>query len=754
MAKKTKANKEKVDVCQEALERFKLADDAEEGNRERALEATRFLDLEQWDDNTRRSREGDPDGARPCLTVDKLNQYVNQIKNEQRINKPEGKIRPVDDKGDVRTAEIITGIIRNIKDQSSADIAIGTAYGHAVDGGYGYWRITSDYIDDTSFSQELQVKRVRNRFSVRLDPYCQDPAGADANWGFIFERIPREEFKRDYPDANPCNFEDLDGLETDWADPTSLIVAEYYRFETTKKTIYLDKKGNPSEEPIEGGKSRVVKERQLKWSKLTCAEELDSRDLPGKYIPIVRVVGNETDIEGELKTSGAIRGAIDSQKMYNYSASAFVEMVALAPRAPWVAAEGQIEGYEQDYKDANRRNIAVLTYKPVLESGALVPQPTRQPMPGFPVGWQQAMQNFEGDMQGSIGIYNAGLGAPSNETSGKAINSRKMESDVGTYHFADNLAYSIRHGDRILIDLIPSYYDTKQTVRILGEDDKEDFIRLDPDIKESVKTMETSNGKVNYYNVGLGKYDVRVTVGPSYTTKRQEGADWMERMVSARPDLMNILGDLMFKAMDVPYADKASERLQRMLPPELQEEVDESILPPDVKDAIGNATRQIEQREQVLGQKEQALAEVGQAAQGEIQEANNIKKEIAAERKVLAADKKVLEAARRVFEVEAQAANSQLDAKSISTESGQAEVINLAVERAARTSQEMMENALDQVGALVLAMEEKKKAPVSMKIESSSGETYEGEIVDGNVRVITPSGEIFVGQKTEGQVNG
>lgn len=644
-------------VIADAVRRLKIAQDSSEDNRKRAKEAIRFRDLEQWPEDIKKSRETDPDGPRPCLTLDKINQYVNQVKNDERQNRPSIKVRPVDDASDVKVAEIYQGIIRDVEDCSSADNAYDTAFEHAADGGFGYWRVVTEYQDEMSFDQVPRIKRISNRFSVELDPYFQEADGSDRKWGFVFEKIPNDEFERQYPTKKLASFDEYADLAPDWCGE-HVLVAEYFRLEETPVEIALLQDGSVVElDQVPGGTTpvdtRKTTKTVCKWSKLTCAEELESREFPSKYIPIVEVVGNELDYEGTRKLSGMIRGAMDSMRMFNYSASAFVEMVALAPKAPYVAAQGQIDGNEELWAAANRRNISVLPYAPTLEGGLLVPPPQRQQVASIPAGWQQAMQNFEHDIQASMGMYAADLGEQGNEKSGRAILARQKAGDTATFHYVDNLSRAIRFTGRILIDIIQRTFDTARLTRILKEDGTTDQARLDPEQEQAIKQITGVDGKmVTYYNLQKGRYDVTVSAGPSYTTKRQEGAEWMLQLIQANPELMQVIGDLVFKIVDMPYADKVAERLKKLLPPNMQDQ-DETNLPPEVANAIQQAQSQIQQREQALQQKEQGLAQVGQAANEEIQQAKEAKSSASLERASLALEREQLNGQKQLLSITA-----------------------------------------------------------------------------------------------------
>jgi hypothetical protein len=596
---------DKKDPLKLARDRLARCIEAEQENRKHAKDALEFRALKQWPDTIKNSRENDPDGARPCLVVDKTNQYINQVKNDQRQNRPSIKVRPVDDQGDPEIAEIYQGIVRHIEDTSKADLAYDTSFEHALDGGFGYFRILTEYCDETSFDQDIKIKRIRNRFSVYLDPDRQEPDGSDAKFGFIVDEISRDEHKAQFPGKDLVDFKDADESIKDWHQEKKVRIAEYFFYRPKEVEIALLEDGSvirEDDENYEPKGLKVIKTRkttinEVVWQKINGKEVLEEKVWPGKFIPIVEVIGNELDIEGKRITSGMLKSAMDSQRIYNYAASSFVENVALAPKAPFVGAEGQFEGYEDDWRSANRRNLSALTYKPTTVDGHLVPAPQRQPPPGISAGWLQVMQNSEQGIQGSLGMYQASVGAPSNEKSGKAILARQREGDTATFHYIDNLSRSIRHAGRIIVDLIPKIYDTQRVVRILGEDGEPDHAKINPDQKVPVQEIRTGEGIKKIYNLGVGKYDVTVSVGPSYTTKRQEAAEAMVQILQGNPELMQTIGDLAFKSMDFPGADEIAERLKKLLPPQLQETDEEGQggLSPEAQAMIQQLQQQLEQ---------------------------------------------------------------------------------------------------------------------------------------------------------------
>lgn len=739
MAKKKVATKLE-DIIVEATERFKLAMDAETDNWRRAKEAIAFRDLEQWPVGIKRDRENDPDGARPCLVVDKINQYLNQVKNDQRQNRPGIKIRAVDDKADPKVAEVIQGWVRHIEECSRAGVAYDNAHDNALDGGFGYIRVLTDYIDDNSFDQEPRIVRVRNRFSVLLDPGRQEPDGSDARWALVYEKLNRDEFDAKYPKAKPVSFEEYGEIAGDWCGDDYVIICEYYRIVEESEEIAQLPSGEVVmlEDVPEGTKPLATRKRTKKtieWRKLTAAEELDFREIPGDYIPIAEVVGNELDVEGERKLSGLVRGAMDGMRMYNYAASAFVERVALESKAPWIAADEQIEGYENEWRTSSKRNIAVLKYRPVLEGGVLIPAPQRQPMPGIPAGWQQVLNNFEHDIQASMGMYASNLGRETTASSGVQEKALQQRGDTATFHYADNLALAIQHVGRILIGMVPALLDTERAIRTLSEDGKEDYARIDPNQKVPMRMIQGKDGKqLKYYNPSIGKYDVIATVGPAYTTKRQEGAAILERILSASPDLMQIMGDLFFRSLDAPYMDKAADRLKMMLPPQLQDKSEETNLPIEAQQAIAQAQQMIEQQKQGIAMAAQELEKMQKQAQDETMQATHAKSAVALDLQKLKNEQDSLSAAEQVFQARIAEESAKREAALLKFEkqiqeaaqASESEQGEIASDASAQMTAAIMEGQ-QQVMQAVQALVETIMAPKTKtsKVVGPSGATYE-----------------------------
>lgn len=538
--------------------------------------------------STRGAVQGQTINARPCLTINKLPQHVRQVTNDQRQNRPSGKIIPVDDKADVEVAEIFDGLVRHIEYISDADVAYDTACENQVSYGEGYIRLLTEYCDDNTFDQDIKIGRVRNSFSVYMDPTIQDPCGADAKWCFITEDLIKEEYERQYPNAAPISALTSMGVGdeslSNWLMEETVRIAEYFYVAHKSATLNLYP-GNVT--AVEGSledrelkmiygkpiRSRSVDQKQVKRIKTNGYEILEENDWAGKYIPVIRVIGNEFEVDGRLYVSGLVRNAKDAQRMYNYWVSQEAEMLALAPKAPFVGYGGQFEGYEQQWKTANTTNWPYLEVNPDVTDGAgqVLPLPQRAQPPMASSGLLQAKAGAADDIKSTTGQYDSSLGATSNERSGKAILAREKQTDTGTYHYVDNLARAIRYVTRQIVDLAPKIYDTERIARIIGEDGEVSTARVNPQQQEPVRKIVDQQGVVleKIYNLGIGKYDVQVTTGPSYMTKRQEALEGMGRLLEGNPELWKVAGDLFVKNMDWPGAQEMSKRFAKTIDPEL-----------------------------------------------------------------------------------------------------------------------------------------------------------------------------------------
>ena len=624
---------EQSDVLATMRHRFTMAMSAYSESREDELDDLRFMagspdNQWQWPADvlaTRGSVQGQTINARPCLTINKLPQHVRQVTNEQRQNRPSGKVIPADDKGDVEVAEIFEGMVRHIEYMSDADVVYDTACENQVTYGEGYFRILTEYCYDDSFEQDIRLGRIRNAFSVYMDPMIQDPAGCDAEYCFISQDMEKAEYERQYPNAAPISSILSQGVGDEslsqWLNEDTIRIVEYfyYTHTPTKLNLYPGNQSFYDNSPedkqmkemgLKPIKSRTVDVKKVIWMKTNGYEVLQEQEWAGKWIPVIRVVGNEFEVDGRIFVSGLVRNAKDAQRMYNYWVSQEAEMLALAPKAPFIGYGGQFEGYEQQWKTANTTNWPYLEVNPDVTDGmgATLPLPQRAPPPLAQTGLIQAKMGASDDIKSTTGQYDSSLGATSNERSGKAILARERQGDVGTFHYGDNLTKAIRFATRQLIDLIPKIYDTERIARIVGVDGEVSMVKINPDQPEPVKKIMDQDGIVieKIYNPSVGIYDVVATTGPGYMTKRQEALEAMAQILQGNPQLWAVAGDLFVKNMDWPGAQEMAKRLEKTIDPKLIADTDEDP-------ALQAAQQQMQAMAQEMEGMAQMLQNVGKS---------------------------------------------------------------------------------------------------------------------------------------------
>ena len=587
----------------EAVEFLRLVSTADSTNRSEALEDLKFAAGDQWPVETQNSRNLE---SRPCLTINKLDAYIRQVTNSQRQQRPRIKVHPTNTQADAKVAGILEGITRHIEINSNADTAYDTAFDYAVRMGWGYWRVVTKFTREDSFDQEIYIDQIDNPFTVYFDPDSKLPDGSDAERCLITTMIPKAVFKTQYPDADDGGQFRATATGDSWAEWVSredIRIAEFFYTERVKAKLVMLSDGTstfkdelPSPEELAAAGITIVEEREsykkiIKWCKLTAMQVLEERTWPGRYIPVVPVYGVQYIVDDKRKKYGLVRYAKDPQRMYNYWRTSMTESVALAPKAKWLLAEGQDEGHENEWAQANIKSNPVLRYKQTDIDGRIAPAPTRlQPEPP-PAGVMTAAAAISDDLQAVLGIFDPSQ-MPTGNISGKAINGQQQQVDLSNYHFYDNLTRSMRQTGKILLDLIPKIYDRERVMRIIGNDGRPDLVTLNQQVQDEQGVAQILN------DVTVGEYDVVMDTGPGYNSKRIQAVEAMMPLLSAKPELFQIAGDLVFRNMDFPGADVIADRLAAANP--LAQIDDKSPIPPQVQMQLAQSKQEIEKLQQQI----------------------------------------------------------------------------------------------------------------------------------------------------------
>ena len=593
------------DIITEALHRFETAADSWQETYDLALGDVAFIDEPegQWDETSKNNRKN-----RPCLTFDKLSASVDRIVGSQFANMPSIKVRAAEE-GDENTAEVFQGLIRQI-DQRGLK-AFKTAYKFAVKGGWGCFLIDHDYIDDVSLNQDIIIREIKNPFSVLIDPVVQAQPVEEARYGFVFEDIERDEFERMYPEAksegSQSDFESTGNFDS-WVSQDYVRVADYYRIVTEETRLVQLSDGRvvdysqieliTDELNLNGitlGKERRVQMRKLERYKLTALEVLEEIECVGRYIPIVPVFGKTTNVDGTFFSRGIVQKAKDAQKMYNYARSVAVEVTALTPKQPYLVTPGMIKGHEERWRNMMTSSDPVMFFN--FDQGQ---KPFREaPAQGSPALSQDA-QLASADIQATTGIFEANLGQQGNETSGVAIRGRQYQGELTNYEYADQLSDAMELAGKICIDLIPKIYDTERQIRILGEDETEEVIAVNKPLQD----MQTGEFILTN-DLSVGHYDIKMATGPSFSTRKQETAEQLSQIIAQNPDMSQLVGDILFKNLDLVGGDEVISRLRSA-------GVKAGIIEPDEQEALA-LQQQMQQQQQIEAQAAQLELSMKQA---------------------------------------------------------------------------------------------------------------------------------------------
>lgn len=664
MAKKKAADTAKTPktIVEVAKERYERAKAFYDNQRVLAVEDIRFAMADsdnnwQWPAEIYRNRASVD--KRPCLTVNITAQHCNQVLNNIRQNRPTAKISPVDDNADIETAKILGGMLRAIQRNSSADVAHDLAAEFALYGGEGYWRVVTEYEDYNSFDQTIRIKAIDNPMLVYIDPDAKERDRSDAKWAFVFEDISKDQAREDHPDIDQTSW--VEDNRRGWVRDNQIRRAEYFWCEYKPDTLLLledgstvlkselpqdytiEMQGEAEDSPgiLKAGDQMVMgivykretQRKQWKWAKLLGGEEkpVDEREWPGQYLPIITVIGKELNVNGEIVRKGMVRDLKDPARMVNYSFSAAVETLALQNKVPYMASVEAIEGFEDIWSAANIENRSYLPFNAFDDNGQPLPMPQRQ----APVQMANAQVQMLGlateQMRAASGQQNANFGIKSEASSGVGIQRLKQQGEIATFHFPDNLAIGLKYEAKVILDLIPKVYESRRIVRILGLDGKEESAVLDPGMQQAYADnpdgMQSKIG--NIFNPGYGKYDVAIDTGPSYSTQRQEAADFIGNAVQRDPSIMQVAGDLVWKVQDFPMSEEFAERF-RKLPSiaQLADDEEKQEIPPQVQQQMQQLDQAIQGMQAELDQKDEALRALQLKAQQETSKALKLEIEL------------------------------------------------------------------------------------------------------------------------------
>jgi len=544
----------------------------------------------QWPSAVRRSRDVD---SKPCLTMNIIRQHNLQIINDAKRNKGEVTVLPTGGGASFESAQVYRDLLADIQYSSQAQLAYAHAREFQVYGGIGWWRIVTRCVDNTTFDQEIRIEPVVDALSVYMDPDIKMQTGSDARFALVFDDVPRSEFRRAYPEfegivgRNPLG---VVGGDDDWITRSHIRLCEYFRKATKgdwllsfmdpadgmRKTIKesdlpANLRATVKADPMT--KRRRIWEEVIEWYLIAGDQIIDQTIWPGKYIPLIRVIGEEHVVDGILDRKGHTRAMKDGQRMYNYNASAQVEVVALQTKTPWTGSAASIDELQQYWNNANSNNAAFLPFNHIDDDGNPIPAealPRRLDPPTPSAAFETGMQTAFSQVMMVSGQWQNTMGMAGNERTGEAIQGRQEQGDTATYHFRDNYESALIFTGMQIVDLVPKIMDTNRIMMIQAEDSSMFELQVDPTAAQALQVKMDTQGKVvrKIFNPNVGRYEVRAAPGQAFGTRRQETVQALTLLLTQAPALTGIVGDLLLQAMDFKEAQEAAQRLKRMVPPQ------------------------------------------------------------------------------------------------------------------------------------------------------------------------------------------
>jgi len=579
-------------------EEFRADVDFDRINREQALDDKKFAAGEQWDPIVLRQREG-----LPCLVINNIPQFTAQIVGDWREARAAIKVIASNDE-DVDVASVRSDIVRSIETQSRADRVYDSAFESLVQCGDGAYRISVEYARNDVFDQDLFIRPIEDALSVVWDRFSVDPTGRDAKRCFVSDKIPKKEFIRKYGNIPASRLDDTtlmaDLVNDGWSDDECYQVTEYWRLIERQRLMGL----------FEGGQTFIITDDNMEELMELYGAPIKTRltwvsyaqmhlctgfaILSGPYeyqltrLPVIRMSGRVVNVGGRRIRYGLVRFMKDSVRLKNFFRSIAAEQLGYAPKAKWMATESAVAGREDELRKAHLTRDPLLIFNDEAEFGRNV---QRVDPPRVEVALLNEAQVNTQDMKDITGIHDATLGIRSNEVSGRAIQARQRQGNLANLTFHDNANAAIVEGGDVINQLMPQVYDSTRIMRTIGEDQVVKFVRINDPMDPSA------------INLSAGHYDVAMTVGSSYATRRVEAAQAMMDAIQVWPDLMGVAGDLVAKAQDWPGADKLAERLKKTIPPQFLSEEEQ-------QDTLGVTPEQIQQMQVALQEGAAQMAEL------------------------------------------------------------------------------------------------------------------------------------------------
>lgn len=656
----------------EGLKRFRLTASAGDAQRKSILAAKKFRSGDQWSDAVRIQREGGPaltgvaaQPQRPCLTIDRVSQPVRQVSNTIKNANITASVSPNGGNATKEEAEILKDWMRRVQNDARSEAPIEWAADGAAEGGIGWFRLSTDYVEDAVgeavFDQDAKLSRILNNLTVYCDPWAKLPTRRDARFLFVTDDMPRDEFKRSYPNAKLSQMDEFRGTGDGdgWATEDTIRVAEYWHCEyddvrvvqTVDGQIYADT-DDPTipKIPEKLDKKSIKHDRIIQKPRYVCSiinaiEVLKEYEWMGSRIPIFPILGEELNVDGRIVLRGVIQPAMDAQRMVNYTYSAAIETAALEPKSPWVATAAAVGAYKNIWQRANVDNNSWLPWDEYPVDGAMGQKnsaPFRTPAGANIQAFVEMMSRSEEAVKATTGIFDPSLGNFNpNQQSGRAIQALQGQAEHANSNFVTNAQMSVLDLATEMVYIAPKILDRPgRVLSVLGIDENARHVMLgqpftegqdgqpqpligpdgQPLTADDMQNLQA--GMAKFYDLSKGRYGVAVQTGKSFLTRQQEGSAAMGALIpNLPPQMAAAVTPSFIKTLDFPDAEKIAEIAQRTLPPELQGDEQNAPIPPQAQAMIQGLQQQSQQLQQELQKATSGIPAKHIEVQGKLQQA-------------------------------------------------------------------------------------------------------------------------------------
>lgn len=545
---------------------------------------------------------------RPNFGSPKLKKYVKMTVNQQTRSLPSIGVISLGNDDLSKKSIFYEAIIKNIEYKSNANVVYKKGYEDASVCGLGYYRVCAKYLSDESFDQELQIEHVINPIYVMIDPLSEKFDLSDANYVFIYTKMDKDEYKIKYPDATVTSLSSI-GIDLAF-DENEMFLAEYFYAVYEEEQHYQLSNGksiskklyekNQMTIPIVNKKK--VKKKKIKWCLTNGTEILEENDWPGKYFPIAPVYGDRHfSTNGKIMYQGLITIAKENQIMYNIILSNLMEVIAQAPRAPWVGIAGQFKGREKEWNAVNNEPMGYIEYNAIDIAGDKIAGPPIRTQYSADLSMLfNGLQNADKDFSDIIGMNDPSFGKDNTpEQSGISTLLKQHQGELINSNMTDNVINSVKHLGDIIFDLIPKVYDTARDITMFNENPKNN------------KKMRINDPMGEYGEDSLIHPDdtvgIQVAVSPYGETQKQFMLKTLLSLGASNPAIIPMMMDLIFEQLQIPKKDEMVLRARKMLPPELQENSEDPMsgLSPQVKELIAQKEQEYQTQIQMFTQKSQ-----------------------------------------------------------------------------------------------------------------------------------------------------